>query len=438
MIARHAYLEFADRLLPGTLTNALRRPLYQEHYSGLSIVPSAVDSRSIERLPLLDRASVQAQRAVMTLPDDGLCSTIFTGGTSGPALAVPVSAAERQFIRAFHSALDLVDAVSALPRRGLRLVSPFNGTHVVTPVSMRTHDIGIYDRGSFSHGRELLQTAQLDRDAQPRCTVLAGLERLLRAFTLDCEACGFPTRDSAVELVLSSGQQLTRNWRRRYCETWSAQLVDRYGLAEVYGGATEDPETGWYLFDPPCFAEVVNFFDGTRMDRGIGELVLTSLFPFQQAFPLIRYRTGDLVEMSTGVPGHEGCPAIKPLGRLDHACVIGRNVIPGAIFYEVFDDLADIARTDILVDAVQLRDRHMLGHPRYKVRTGETEQGGCITVTAEFASSLAPRDASGICAGLADGIRTEFERRLGSHWPDGLRIGVVPGSVEGADNPSYV
>jgi hypothetical protein len=33
------------------------------------------------------------------------------------------------------------------------------------------------------------------------------------------------------------------------------------------------------------------------IQRGVGELVVTTLHPFVQAMPLIRYRTGDLVEL---------------------------------------------------------------------------------------------------------------------------------------------
>lgn len=437
MGSRHAYLQFADRLLPGTFANALHRPFYHEHFASIPIDPDRVDSNNIEEFPLLDRALVRVGGAAMAVASDGLCSTIFTGGTTGSAMVVPVSSAEREYVRAFHNELDPPCLAGALPRRGLHLVSPFNGTHIITPVAMRTHDIGIYDRGSFAFGRAILRNAQDDGEAQPHCTVLIGLERLLRAFTLDCAANLFQAHDSHVELVLTSGQQLTRKWRRYYCEAWGAQVIDRYGLAEVYGGATEDPETGWYLFDPPCFAEVIDVFDQRRIDRGVGELVLTSLFPFQQAFPLIRYRTGDLVEVSTALPGHEGCPAIKPLGRLDNACIVGRDVIPGAVFYEVFDDLAEVARTDILQDSIQLTDRRMLGHPRYSVLSSDTQFPARVTIAVEFATAWARDEMARRCTALAGQIRDEFERRMGATWPERIGIDIVAASIDDPDNPSY-
>ena len=104
------------------------------------------------------------------------------------------------------------------------------------------------------------------------CTVVAGAERFVRAFTLDCEAAGLDGASSPVAFLLPNGQYISAAWRRRYTEYWGAAIIDRFALSEAFGGATEDPETGWYLFDPCCFPEVVALDTRSPISEGIGEL----------------------------------------------------------------------------------------------------------------------------------------------------------------------
>jgi len=59
-------------------------------------------------------------------------------------------------------------------------------------------------------------------------------------------------------------------------------------------------ETGLFLFDPACLRRGVNPINGICVTgNGVGELVITTLYPFAQMQPLIRYATGDLVYQTT-------------------------------------------------------------------------------------------------------------------------------------------
>jgi phenylacetate-coenzyme A ligase PaaK-like adenylate-forming protein len=131
-----------------------------------------------------------------------------------------------------------------------------------------------------------------------------GLSRSdLRAFTLDTRDRhpeGLPTRLSA---VVSYSQYLTRHWRAILTETWGCPIIDRYRLAELFGGATQCLECGWWHFNPFLIPEVATE-SVAPMEEGVGLLLLTTLYPFQEAQPMVRYATGDLVEATHGRSCH--------------------------------------------------------------------------------------------------------------------------------------
>jgi len=73
------------------------------------------------------------------------------------------------------------------------------------------------------------------------------------------------------------------------------QIVERYSLTEIFGGASRREPKAKFLLDPYVMGEIVDE-GGVPVSPGeAGELTLTELFPFVQMQPLIRYRTGDIV-----------------------------------------------------------------------------------------------------------------------------------------------
>jgi phenylacetate-CoA ligase len=116
---------------------------------------------------------------------------------------------------------------------------------------------------------------------------------------------------------------------------WSARCFDHAGLSEVGSFACAcDAAGGMHLLDDEFAIEVLDPATGEPVADGeTGELVVTALGRW--GFPVIRYRTGDLVELHP-----EPCPAGHPgrwlsrgiLGRSDDMVVIrGMNVFPSAI-----------------------------------------------------------------------------------------------------------
>ena len=123
--------------------------------------------------------------------------------------------------------------------------------------------------------------------------------------------------------------------RDRIEMAWGARCFDHAGASEVgsfaYPCATAG---GLHLFEDEFICEVLDPATGEPVDDGVaGELVMTALG--RTGFPVIRYRTGDMIERSS-VPCPDGHPGMwlpqGILGRADDMVVIrGMNVFPSAI-----------------------------------------------------------------------------------------------------------
>lgn len=113
--------------------------------------------------------------------------------------------------------------------------------------------------------------------------------------------------------------------RERISAAWGgAEVLDHYGMTEV-GPVAFQKDGALHIIDESYFAEVIDphtlapVADGT-----IGELVLTPLG--RTAWPLLRYRTGDLVcRRDSALKG-------GIIGRVDDMVVVrGVNIYPSAV-----------------------------------------------------------------------------------------------------------
>lgn len=125
--------------------------------------------------------------------------------------------------------------------------------------------------------------------------------------------------------------------RKRLSDLWKgARVFDHHGMTETGPVTYEHPDKPLSLcvIEEAYFAEIIDRETQTEVAPGQkGELVLTTLT--RTACPLLRYRTGDLVEKSYFTPAG-GAPILclegGILGRVDEMVVIrGVNVYPTAV-----------------------------------------------------------------------------------------------------------
>lgn len=133
--------------------------------------------------------------------------------------------------------------------------------------------------------------------------------------------------------------------RARLEKAWGAEVIDHHGMTEVGPvtvGDRKDP-TLLKIRHESYFCEVIN-----QDEKGIGELVLTTLG--RHGSPLLRYRTGDLVQAVDTADGF----ALKGgiIGRSDDMVVVrGVNLYPGSVD-DVVRSVSGIVEYEVLIEEV--------------------------------------------------------------------------------------
>jgi len=145
-------------------------------------------------------------------------------------------------------------------------------------------------------------------------------------------------RSSAVRITIHAGEPgaSVPNVKRAIEEGWGAACYDHAGATEVgaWGFACEARNGAIHLNETEFFFEVIEPATGRPAREGErGELVVTTLR--RAGMPVLRYRTGDLVELGTA-----HCPCGRTLahiqggviGRADDMLIVrGVNLYPSAI-----------------------------------------------------------------------------------------------------------
>ncbi len=122
---------------------------------------------------------------------------------------------------------------------------------------------------------------------------------------------------SPAELSLRVGLLGAEPWseavRKEIEDGLHLMALDNYGLSEIIGPgvSTECQEkNGLHIFEDHFIPEIIDpETEEVLQDGEMGELVLTTIT--KEAFPMIRYRTGDLTSLD-----HSACPCGRTLARM--------------------------------------------------------------------------------------------------------------------------
>lgn len=150
------------------------------------------------------------------------------------------------------------------------------------------------------------------------------------------ERHGVDARGLSLRVGLFGGEPWTEDLRTQIEDRLSITATDNYGVSEVIGPGIAGEclcKNGMHLFEDAFLPEIIDPHTGETLPPGhVGELVLTTLS--KEAFPLIRYRTGDLTSLDYS-PCECGRTLVrmkKPVGRSDEMLIIkGVNVFPSQI-----------------------------------------------------------------------------------------------------------
>lgn len=199
-------------------------------------------------------------------------------------------------------------------------------------VAQIAFDYGIFPDGfGFHYGAERVGASviptsaarmahQIDIMRDYRSTVLVAPPSVARALADHLAAAGIDPQTLFLRVGIFSAEPWSEQVRQELEARLMIRAADAYTVGEVMGPgvAGECAErAGLHLQEDHFFAEVVDPATGAALPPGTrGELVLTTLT--REAFPLIRYRTGDLTSLDCAP-----CACGRTLARL--ARVAGRT-----------------------------------------------------------------------------------------------------------------
>lgn len=147
---------------------------------------------------------------------------------------------------------------------------------------------------------------------------------------------GIDPRQASWNIGIFGAEPWSESMRTEIEQTWNMLATDVYGLSEIIGpGVSQEChyKDGLHIYSDVFYPEIINPDTGQPVPEGCdGELVITTLT--KQGIPLIRYRTRDIVSMTTKPCrcGRTSPRTSKIKGRTDDMIVVrGINVFPSQI-----------------------------------------------------------------------------------------------------------
>lgn len=151
------------------------------------------------------------------------------------------------------------------------------------------------------------------------------------------EKQGIDPRKTSLKYGIFGAEAWSEGMRQELEERFDIKAVDIYGLSEVMGPGVSiecvEAQDGLHIQEDHFYVEVIDPDTLEPLPEGeYGELVFTSLT--KEAFPVIRYRTGDIAAITREpcVCGRTTVRMSRPKGRVDDMLIIrGVNVFPSEV-----------------------------------------------------------------------------------------------------------
>lgn len=351
-----------------TLRNAMRTPFYAKLWKHLDLGALIVAGpKSLTSLPTISKEDIWQAGEEARTPSISPRHHVLTGGTTGVPMRIMRSEEEIQFLHNFF----IPEKLEKRMKRGLVFTAPYHGTQVPIQTHVHSHKINIYDAHSFDYALDVLLAEHIDTSVETRCSFIAGQERVLHAFSLFLQDRKVDPSTFALEFACSQGFHVSPTSRQRIETSLNCILIDRYSMSEVFGGASQEVLSDWYKPDPHVIFEIVHPRTAAPLQSGVGELVVTALYPFQQLQPMVRYRTGDLADAPDGAYSAMGLKHFRPLGRCKFSIFApddGHVVLPASALHNCLFEYSLAKRAPMFLDApTSVTDPLRAGVPPFRL-----------------------------------------------------------------------
>lgn len=174
-----------------------------------------------------------------------------------------------------------------------------------------------------------------------KTTVLVSTSSYALALADRLEQLGIDPKSLSLKVGLFGGEPWSEKMREEIERRLLLKATDNYGISEIIGPGVAGEclcKKGMHIYEDAFLPEIIDPETGAVLPAGSeGELVLTTLT--REAFPLIRYRTGDITCID-----YEPCECGRTLARMkrirrrsdDMLIIRGVNVFPSQIEEALF------------------------------------------------------------------------------------------------------
>jgi phenylacetate-CoA ligase len=318
--------------LQATLNRVHRNvAFYQRRFKEVGFSPEEdlIDPQDLQRLPFTTSQDVSAcyPYQMFAVP---LREVVRVHSSSGTGTNPQVVGYTRQDLNTWSSLVARILSAAGVTRDAV--------IQVTFAYGLMTGGLGIH-YGAEHIGASVLPTSVGRTDRQIkimqdyRTTVLVCTPSYALVVADRLEGLGIDPKTLSLKYAVCAGEPWTESTRREIEERLFVKVTDNYGISEVMGPGVAGEcleQHGMHLQEDHFHMEIIDPLDGTVLPPGEeGELVITTLT--KEAFPVVRYRTGDRCRMIA-----EPCPCGRTLrrisrilGRCDNVVIIkGVNIIP--------------------------------------------------------------------------------------------------------------
>ena len=169
-----------------------------------------------------------------------------------------------------------------------------------------------------------------------RTTVLVATPSYTLVIADRMEEMGIDAKPLTLKYAMLAGEPWSEEMRQEIEDRLYVKATDNYGLSEIMGPGVAGEclyQAGMHLNEDHFIVEVVDPKTGKGLEPGeVGELIITTIA--KEAYPLIRFRTGDLCSLQ-----YQACQCgrtlvrmSRVLGRSDQVIIVkGINIIPSRV-----------------------------------------------------------------------------------------------------------
>lgn len=318
-------------------------PYWRDLFQRIGFDPRHVASATdLQRLPLLDKATIRAHTDAMRHPRARGLARFNTGGSSGEPLV-------------FYIGKDRVSHDVAAKWRATRWwgVDIGDPETVVwgSPIELGTQDKVRAWRDRALRTRLLpafeMSAAKLDgfvaeiRRQRPR--MLFGYPSALSHIARHAAQRGIAMDDLGIRVAFVTSERLYDDQRADIERIFGCRVANGYGGRDAGFIAHQCPHGGMHVTAEDIVVELIGS-DGQPVPPGTaGEIMVTHLFT--RDFPFVRYRTGDVAVMDASrCPCGRGLPMLKEIqGRTtDFVVAADGTVMHGLALIYILRDLPQV------------------------------------------------------------------------------------------------